>query len=147
MAAMRIEALRPMTSARLSVIAINATLRAAASALSNRDIGLVIVCDGHKAAGVISKLDIVRHLTSGGAVEASVENLMSRNVVACRPEDDLHATWQQMAAQSLQNIPVLAADRKPLGVLDIRDALKVLFEQEEYEERLLLNYVSGVGYQ
>jgi CBS domain-containing protein len=137
-----------MTSARLAVIAIDATLRAAASALSNRDIGLVIVCDGHrKAAGVVSKLDIVRHLTGTGVMEASVENLMSRNVVACRPEDDLYATWQQMAAQGLQNVPVLTADGRPLGVLDIRDALKVLFEQEEYEERLLLNYVAGVGYQ
>ena len=145
---MRIEALRPMTSARLAVIAIGATLRAAACALSNRDIGLVIVCDGHgNAAGVVSKLDIVRHLTGVGGMEASVENLMSRNVVACRPEDDLYVTWQQMAPQSLQNIPVLAADGKPLGVLDIRDALKVLFEQEEYQERLLVNYVAGVGYQ
>jgi hypothetical protein len=52
-----------------------------------------------------------------------------------------------MAARNLQNIPVLSADSKPLGALDIRDALKVLFEQEEYQEQLLSNYVAGVGYQ
>jgi hypothetical protein len=34
-----------------------------------------------------------------------------------------------------------------LGVLDIRDAFEVLFEQEEYQEGLLVNYVAGVGYQ
>lgn len=39
---MRIEALGPMTSARLAVIAINATLRVAASALFHRHIGLVV---------------------------------------------------------------------------------------------------------
>ena len=72
---------------------------------------------------------------------------MSRNIVSCSPEDDLYATWQRMAAQSLQNIPVLSADLKPLGVLDIRDALKTLFEQEENQERLLSNYIAGVGYQ
>lgn len=79
--------------------------------------------------------------------EASAESLMSRNVVACHPDDDLYATWQRMAAQSLQNIPVLTSDSQPIGVLDIRDALKVLFEQEEYQEQLLVNYVAGVGYQ
>jgi hypothetical protein len=52
-----------------------------------------------------------------------------------------------MAAGSFQNIPVLGTDSKPLGVPDIRDALKVLFEQEEYQERLLSSYVAGVGYQ
>ena len=52
-----------------------------------------------------------------------------------------------MGAQNLQNMPVLSADSRPLGVLDIRDALKILFEQEEYQEHLLFNYVAGVGYQ
>jgi hypothetical protein len=52
-----------------------------------------------------------------------------------------------MRAQSLQNMPVLGTDARPLGVLDIRDALKALYEQEEYQERLLSNYVGGVGYQ
>ena len=72
--------------------------------------------------------------------------LMSRKAVSCSPDDDLYATWQRMAAQSLQNLPVLSADSKPLGVLDFRDALKELFKEEEYQERLLFNYVTGVGY-
>jgi hypothetical protein len=44
-------------------------------------------------------------------------------------------------------MPILGPDAKPIGVLDIRDALRALFEQEEYEERLLINYIAGVGYQ
>jgi CBS domain-containing protein len=145
---MRIDTLRSMISARLAVIAIDAPLRSAAFALSSSHIGLVVVCDDNgKAAGVVSKSDIVRHVTNAGAAEAPVANLMCRNVVSCRPEDDLYATWQRMAAQNLQNMPVLGTGSKPLGVLDIRDALKALFEQEEYQERLLLNYVAGVGYQ
>jgi predicted transcriptional regulator len=145
---MLIETIRSMTSARLVVIDIDTMLRGAARALSNPHVGLLVVCDENgRATGVVSKSDIVRHLASVGAIEAPVANLMSRRIVSCRPEDDLHATWQRMAAQSLQNMPVLGADSKPLGVLDVRDALKVLFEQEEYQERLLINYVAGVGYQ
>jgi CBS domain-containing protein len=137
-----------MTSARLAVMALDATLRTAASALSNRNIGLLVICDGNRRAiGVVSKSDIVSHLTNVGVTETPISNLMSRNIVFCRPEDDLYSTWQSMTAQSLQNMPVLGIDSTPQGVLDIRDAFKALYEQEEYEERLLLNYIAGVGYQ
>ena len=51
-----------------------------------------------------------------------------------------------MSARRLQNMPVLSADSKPIGVLDIRDALQALLEQEQYQEQLLVDYVSGVGY-
>ena len=145
---MRIDILHPVIAARLVVIATDATLRSAACALSSPHIGLLVVCDqSNRVAGVVSKSDLVRHLTQVGVAEAPVATLMSRDVVSCCPDDDLHATWQRMVARSLQNMPVLGIDARPLGVLDIRDALKVLFEQEEYQERLLTNYVGGVGYQ
>jgi len=145
---MLIEALRSVTSARLTMIAIDATLRSAASALSNPHIGILVVCDENsKAAGVVSKSDLVRHLSDAGTAYAPIAVLMSRNIRFCRPNDDLYATWQKMAAQSLQNMPVLSTDSMALGVLDIRDALNVLFEQEAQQERLLVNYIAGVGYQ
>lgn len=145
---MRIETLRPTAAARLAVVTADTLLRDAAAALSNPQIGLLVVCDeNRRATGVVSKSDIVRHLTDAGVTEAPVANLMSRNVISCRPDDDLYATWKRMATQSLQNMPVLSTDSQPLGVLDIRDALKTLLEQEEYQERLLINYVAGVGYQ
>ena len=68
---MRIDALRLLTSARLVVIATDATVRTAASALSNPQIGLIVVCDEKgRAAGVVSKSDLVRHLASMGVAEA-----------------------------------------------------------------------------
>lgn len=145
---MRIDHLGPMIAARLVVIAHDTPVRSAASALSTADIGLIVVCDDNgRAAGVVSKSDLIRHLATMGVAEAPVSILMSRNIVFCRPEDDLYTTWQRMTAQSLQNMPLLGADSRPLGVLDIRDALKALLDQEKYEERLLFNYVTGVGYQ
>ncbi len=143
---MRIEKLYPMTSARLMVIDVAATLQAAALTLSNPGIGLVVVSERHgKAAGVLSKSDLIRHLADREA-NASVEALMSRNIISCSPADELQATWQVMVENRIQNMPVLGADAKPLGVLDIRDALKVLFEQEQLQEHMLANYVAGIGY-
>ncbi|AVA19834.1 CBS domain-containing protein [Rhizobium sp. CNPSo 3464] len=143
---MRIERLNTMTSARLMVIDINATLETAALSLSNPGIGLAVVSgENGKATGVLSKSDLIRHLMDREP-DASVVTLMSRNIVSCDPDDELLAAWQIMVAQRLQNMPVLGADSKPLGVLDIRDAMKVLFEQEQLQEHMLADYITGLGY-
>lgn len=140
--------LGPMTSVRLTVIDVNAPLHEAAVSFLKPGIGLVVACHGNgMAAGVLSKSDLVRHMAAATADLANVSGLMSSPFFSCTPDDDLHAIWQTMSSQSLQNAPVLNADARPVGVLDIRDAMKALFEQEELQERLLANYIAGVGYQ
>jgi CBS domain-containing protein len=145
---MRIDRLHPVTSVRLAIIDVAATLRTTALALSRPGIGLLVVCntDG-QTAGVISKSDLVRLLTSQAPMDATAATVMSRPIVSCGPTDDVYVVWQMMVAQNLQNVPVLDTDSRPLGVLDIRDAVKALLEQEEYQEHLLANYVAGIGYQ
>jgi CBS domain-containing protein len=143
---MRIEQLSPLISARLRVIDTQATLQAAALSLTTPGIGLVIVCNGNGGAeGVLSKSDLIRHLADPATT--SVANLMSRDIIAFTPEDEVYAVWRAMAQQRLQNVPILDAGSAPLGILDIRDAMKVLFEHEQYQEQMLSNYVAGVGYQ
>jgi CBS domain-containing protein len=144
---MIIDKLRALTSRRLAVIDFNATVQTAAHWLSRPGVGLVVVCNGSGSAeGVLSKSDLIRHLSSSTSSAPPVSTLMSRSVVSCSPQDDVHAVWQTMAARNLQNIPVVDDGARPLGILDIRDAMKALFEQEEMQERMLLNYVTGVGY-
>jgi CBS domain-containing protein len=137
-----------MTSARLRLLDVNATPRAAAVSLSKPGIGLVVICHrSGAAAGVLSKSDLIRHLADPGPAGKTVSTLMSRPIVSCRPEDDVRSVWQMMSAQGLQNVPVLGPTAIPLGILDIRDAMKALFEQEERQEQLLADYIAGVGYQ
>jgi CBS domain-containing protein len=144
---MLIDKLHDSISSRLAVIDFNATVEAAALLLSRPGIGLVVVCNASGCAeGVLSKSDLIRHLTSPTSSVPRVAALMTRSIISCSPEDDVHAVWQTMAALDLQNIPVIDVGAKPLGILDIRDAMKALFKQEEIQEKMLLNYVSGVGY-
>lgn len=145
---MLVAQLSPMTSVRLTVIGVDTPLHEAAVAFLKPGIGLVVACHGSgEAAGVLSKSDLVRHMATAQADLASVSALMSSPFFSCTPNDDLHSVWETMSARSLQNAPVLDAGAKPVGVLDIRDAMKALFEQEELQEKLLANYVAGIGYQ
>ena len=97
---MRIDSLHSRTSARLVVIAVDATVRTAASALSNPHIGLLVVCDeNRKATGVVSKSDLIRHLASAGVAEAPIGTLMSRSIISCRPEPPEHTSaWHSIEA-------------------------------------------------
>src|SRR6185369_17415002 len=100
------------------------TIQAAALAFSDLNLGLLVVCDeAGRAVGVLSKSDLVRHQARGGHVGAPLAGAMSTNIAHCAPGDDLETVWSEMSARRLQNMPVLDANLKPLGVLDVRDAL------------------------
>jgi CBS domain-containing protein len=144
---MRIDSLFPAISARLAVIGLEASLRAAALPLSRPGIGLVVICgDTGAAGGVLTKSDLIRHFATVGAADTPLTQLMIQPIISCAPNDELYKVWQTMAARKLQNMPVLGAGRKPLGTLDIRDAMQVLFEREQYQERVLIDYIDGIGY-
>jgi CBS domain-containing protein len=144
---MRIDDLHLAISARLAVVGVNATLQTAAFSFSRPGIGLLVVCgDAGAAAGVLTKSDLVRHLATAGAADTPVAQLMSWPILSCRSDDDVYGVWRTMTARKLQNIPVLGVDLTPLGTLDIRDAMQVLFEHEQYQEQALIDYVAGVGY-
>jgi CBS domain-containing protein len=128
-------------------INVHDTLRTAALCLSRPGVGLILVCrENGEAGGVLTKSDLVRHLTRAGAADEPVAPLMSRPIVSCGPTDDVYSVWQTMTARKLQNVPVLGVDSKPLGVLDIRSAMQALLEHEQFQEQILVDYIAGVGY-
>jgi len=51
-----------------------------------------------------------------------------------------------MKARGFKNIPVVDPNGKPLGVLNARDVLQILWHDVQKEEELLFNYVMNVGY-
>jgi signal-transduction protein with cAMP-binding, CBS, and nucleotidyltransferase domain len=144
---MQVENLSAITAARLRLVDQRATVQNAALSFSYPGTGLLVVCgqDGI-AVGVLSKSDLIRHMTQPARLKASVGMLMQRNVMSCRPQDDLYAVWQMMTTRRLQNMPVLTRGSKPVGLLDLRDVLRVLFEQELLQENMLADYISGIGY-
>ncbi|MBB5701233.1 CBS domain-containing protein [Ochrobactrum daejeonense] len=136
-----------LTSARLAVIDIDEDIQAAALVLSRPGIGLVVVCstDGCMQ-GVLSKSNIVRHTARSASTAFPASQLMIRPIVKCRPQDDLHDVWKIMCERGLQNMPVVDERDVPTGIVNIRDTLKSLLEQEEMQEQMLFNYVAGIGY-
>jgi CBS domain-containing protein len=147
--AIKVGNLLSLAQERLFTISSDSLLVDAAKMFGNRQIGLIVVCDGAgKMAGVISKTDIVGRIShcTGSSCTMAVASAMTRDVTFCGPSDWLHDVWSIIKQHGLKNIPIVNQDHRPVGLLSARDALQLLLEDVEYEEQLLRDYVSCVGY-
>lgn len=146
---MYVERMLPAARKRLVTIGDDAPLIDAAKLLGDRHIDLVVVCSSDELlAGVVTKTDVVRQIShcQGSGCTTAVSTVMTRTVILCHPNDLLHDVWSIMKERGLKNIPVVGQDSRPIGVLNVRDALDALLEEVEYEEVLLREYVMCVGY-
>jgi len=134
---------------RLLIVGVDTWLMDAAKLLTDTHIGLVVVCgpDG-KMAGVITKTDIVRLIgtCAGGACRTRAADVMTQEVTSCCPTDRLPDVLSMMQQRGFVHIPVVDEHYIPVGVINARDALRVLMAEEEYEGSLLRDYVMGIGY-
>lgn len=123
------------------------SVREAADTFSDTQVGLLVVCGGEgETIGVVSKSDLVRHLARSGRIDAPLVEVMSQSVISTSPTADLRRIWQFMVQRRLQNMPLIDVERKPVGMLDIRDAFQAILRNEERQELELINYIAGNGY-
>jgi len=120
----------------------------AARELIEKNIGLLLVTapDG-KIAGIFSERDIVRGLAErdGDISEASVGDLMTKDVITCRPGDSLQKITSVMTAKRIRHLPVLN-DGDVVGLISIGDVLKFRLEESLLDEEAMRDYIAGRSY-
>lgn len=146
---MLVEKLLPAARKRLVTIRDDASLIDVAKLLQPGT-DLIVVCDPRgRLAGVITKTDVVAEIGRCRADNCDIQasSVMTRDVVVCHPDDWVEEVWSTMKQRGLKNIPITDSDSRPLGVLNVKDALEVLLEEVESEDLLLREYVMNIGYQ
>lgn len=144
-----IQAVLPTAGKHLVTIQDSAQLVEAARLLSEMNANLVVVCDPEGVMlGVVTKSDVVKQIShcSGCSCTTMVAEVMSKDVIACYPEQGLYDVWLLMKDKGLKQIPVADQTSKPLGLLYASVALEVLMKEVEYQDLLLRDYVMGIGY-
>jgi CBS domain-containing protein len=98
-------------------------VRHAAALMKSRNIGFLPVCsDERKVVGVITDRDIaVRCVAEGRPSTISVRDVMTREIVACRPEDDIKTAELAMARHQRSRILCLGEHQYLLGVISLSD--------------------------
>ena len=112
------------------------SLADAASTLSEKKIGILVVCDDKGGLlGVLSERDIVRAIAAHGkkAVGMSIDSFMTQKVETCTLSDPPHRVMCRMSFGNFRHMPVM--DGKVLkGIISSKDIVKYYVESGKPEQ-------------
>jgi len=98
------------------------TVNLAAQSMKARDVGAVPVVDGHetkKLVGIVTDRDLALKVVAVGLdpVKTRIEEVMARNLVMCRLQDDLQLALDAMSQRQLRRIPVVDDKGRLVGII------------------------------
>lgn len=108
---------------RVKCIRPDRTLHELAGELRLHNIGAMLVIDNDdKLLGMVSERDLVRAITEFGEGFASrpIADIVTREVIACAPSDNVVDTLAVMNEKRIRHMPVLDAG-KPVAMISIRE--------------------------
>ena len=111
------------------------TLRDAARAMADLDVGSLPVCDGRRMLGMVTDRDItIRGVAEGKGPDTPVRDVMTDDVVWCTDTDSIDEVLQQMSDAQIRRIPVVDRDRQLVGIVALGDI--ALEEEDDVDETL-----------
>lgn len=109
------------------------------------DCGCVPVVDGEgRLVAVITDRDIcmAAHFQGAALYALKVEDAMSRNIFACKPQDSIADAEGLMRSNQVRRIPVVDENNRPVGILSLNDlALEAGAEADSKKREVTLNEV------
>ncbi|MES0824918.1 CBS domain-containing protein [Ruegeria sp. SCP11] len=123
----------------------NDTIHSVVNTLKEKRIGAVLVTDQNGSLqGILSERDIVRRMadTPGQTLPQSVEDLMTREVKTCSPDDLLNDVLKAMTDGRFRHMPVLR-DGNLCGVITIGDVVHFRLKELEYEALRMKQMIVG----
>lgn len=98
------------------------TLQNVAGRMAAGDFGFIPVADGDRLIGALTDRDIVvRAVASGAGPEARVLDVLSRDALVVRADDDLKVALDLMASRQIRRLPVVDKDGRLVGVVSLGD--------------------------
>lgn len=124
---------------RVVTIRPGATVAELVRGLREERIGAMVVSsDGRTVDGIVSERDVVVALAERGAsaLATRVDELMTRQVVTCAPDDSVKQLMTVMTRRRVRHLPVVR-DGTLAGIVSIGDVVKNRLEEMETETNVL----------
>jgi CBS domain-containing protein len=111
--------------------------------MADLNIGALPVVDGSRLVGIVSERDVVRHLHTRGpqVLDGPVRDIMTTELVTCRPDDAAASLARVMTERRIRHIPVCLGDEL-CGIVSIGDLVKARIDQLEQEREQLASYIT-----
>ncbi len=112
--------------------------------IQNRISCLPVVDNSGELAGIISDKDIFAAVyeSQEGFAENTVAELMTDELIVSVPEDDLNYIANIMTTNRIRHVPVVDQSRL-VGLVSIGDVVKEQMTQVQFENRYLMQYITG----
>jgi CBS domain-containing protein len=112
-------------SAQLVTMSSGSSLAEAASVMSQRRVGSVLIMEGEQLAGILTERDIVRAISHDiGAPRDEIAHWMSSAPRTVSADTSLEEARELMDRNHIRHLPVTEGG-KLIGMLSMRDLIKV----------------------
>jgi len=99
------------------------TAKTAARRMRDANVGFLPVCDdSNKVVGTVTDRDLaIRIVAEDRGAATPIQDVLTREVVACRPEDDLRKAEALMARFQKSRMMCLDDDGRLVGIISLSD--------------------------
>ena len=99
---------------------------------------------GEEVAGIITERDYLRKVILKGrsSKDITVASIMTRNMVSVSPDHTVEDAMRLMTEKRCRHLPVFK-DGELDGILSIGDLVKTIIASQEFEIKVLEDYISG----
>jgi len=114
----------------------------AVKAMSERDIGSLVVMDHGDLVGMLTFREVIQALVSNGGALGStlVRSVMDEQPLTCTPDTEIDEVRRMMLGRHARYMPVIA-QRVLMGVISFYDVAKAVVEGQDFENRMLKAYI------
>lgn len=123
----------------------SATVLDAALLMNEHKIGAVVVLDEGRVVGMFTERDVLRRIVAERRDPAAtrVAEVMTSEVVCCRPETTLDEARIAMKERRIRHLPVVNAEGRLEGLISIGDLNAHQASSQEHTIYLLHEYLHG----
>lgn len=129
---------------KVYTVAPGATVLEAARAMDAHNVGSLLVVDGDKPVGIFSERDLMRRVVVAGKdpAEVKVREVMSSEVWVVEPDTRVKEAMAIMTERRCRHLPVVEKG-KVVGLISIGDLVRWISKDQEFQIRMLENYITG----
>jgi CBS domain-containing protein len=126
----------------LYTVAPDEPLLKAATAMSELDIGSLVVMERGDLVGMLTFREVIKALVdNGGSLgDIRVRRIMDDAPLTCTPETELDEVRRMMLQRHARYMPVLER-RTLMGVISFYDVAKSVVDAQDFENRMLKAYI------
>ena len=117
-------------------------LHEAAAAMSERDIGSLVVMNGGELAGMLTFREVIQAVVKGSGSLGStvVRSVMEDHPLTCTPDTEIDEVRRMMLGRHARYLPVMS-QRTLMGVISFYDVAKAVVDGQDFENRMLKAYI------